>query len=131
MTRRRAIIVFFALAAILWPLAALAQGAPGGETTPADNLSDFAMWGIFLGFAGTYVAALINRSHWPDYLRFGTFFVWSIVAAAGDAYFKRELDWHNFTHAFLLVLVAGIGFYNFNKGSIKAVEAATTSTKLA
>lgn len=102
------------------------QDSGEGQSTPLDALSDYALYAALLGFVGTYVAAFINRQHWPDYLRFGTFFVYSVVAAAGDAYVARELDWSNWVRAFLVVMVSGIGFYHLNKGAIKAFEAATS-----
>lgn len=118
--------VVFAVAAAIWPAFVAAQDTGEGESTSIDAMSDYALYAILLGFAGTYVGAFINKTHWPGYVRFATFFVWSVLAAAGDAYFKRELDWSNWVRAFLVVLVAGIGFYNLNKGSIKAFEAATS-----
>lgn len=119
-------LLFLVLVLSLAPMTVLAQAVDNGATTPVDAMSDYALYAVFLGFIGTYVAAAINRLHWPDYVRFGTFFAWSVLAAAGDAFFKRELDWHNWSHAFLFVLVAGIGFYNLNKGAVKAFEAATS-----
>lgn len=123
---RRLWIVLAALAALLWPLAALAQGAPGGETTPPDQMSNFALWSAIGGAALTYVAAFINRVHWPDYVRFGTFFAFSLVYAAGVAYFTRTLDFHDWARSVLIVVASGIAFYQLNKGSIKAFEAATS-----
>lgn len=103
-----------------------ALAATGEATTSPAQMSNYALYGILLGFIGTYVTAFINRCHWPNYLRFGTYFVWSVIASAGDASVTRDLDWHNWSRAFLVVLVAGIAFYNLNKGAIKDFEAATS-----
>lgn len=119
---RSAIIIGFMLA--LMPIAASAEVL--GETTSPSEMSDFALWAIIGGAALTYVAALVNRVHWPDYIRFATFFVFSMVYAAIDAYFTRSLDFDNWTRSLLIVVGAGITFYNLNKGSVKAFEVATT-----
>lgn len=124
MNRRRRTSVLIAVLAALWPLWALA--ATGQATTPPDQMSNFALWGIIGGAALTYVSAFINREHWPDYLRFGTFFVFSLIYAGFDAYFARTLDFHNWSRAALVVIASGIGFYNLNRGAIKAFELATS-----
>jgi hypothetical protein len=116
-------LVFIFAVLSLAPLTVLAAG---DATTSPSQMSDYALYGILLGFVGTYVAAFINREHWANYWRFGTFFVWSVLAAAGDAYFSRSLDWHNWIRALLVVLVSGIAFYQANKGAVKAFESATS-----
>jgi hypothetical protein len=123
------VALFLLLPAVLValaPVAALAQQVAGDTTTSPSQMSDYALYGILLGFVGTYVAAFINRIHWHDTYRFLTFFVWSVLASAGDAAFARSLDWHNWSRAFLVVLVSGIAFYQANKGAIKAFEASTS-----
>lgn len=113
--------VFFAL-----PMVAIAQDAGDRGTTSPDAMSDFALFAIIGGAALTYVSALVNRVHWPDYLRFATFFVFSIIYAAIEAHVTRTLDFENWSRSLLVVVASGIIFYNLNKGSIKAFEAATS-----
>lgn len=116
-----ALVSFIAL-----PTVSLAQDTGDGSTTPIDSLSNFALFSILSGFVGTYVCAFLNRVTWPDYVRFGTFFVWSVVVAAINAYLTRTLNFDDWVRSFLLVIVSGIAFYNLNKGSIKAFEQATS-----
>ena len=102
--------------------AGMAQAQDQGGTTSPSSMSDFALWSIISGAALTYVAAFINNVTWPGYARFGTFFGFSLVVAALNAHFTRELDFHNWTRSLLLVVAAGIIFYNLNKGAIKTFE---------
>lgn len=123
--KRRTFIVAASLAA-LWPAWVLAQGAPGGETTPLRDMSNFALWSAIAGFVGVWVAAFVNRVHWPDYLRFGTFFVWSVIASGVNAYFNGDLDGHDWVRSFLLVLASGMTTYALTRGAVKDFEAATS-----
>lgn len=123
---RRAFAVIAVLVALGWPVWAFAAGIGDGATTPPSAMSDYTLYALIAGAALTYVAAAINRSHWPDHLRFATFFAFSLVAAGLDAYFTRSLDWHNWVRALLLVVGSGITFYNLNRGAIKSFEAATS-----
>lgn len=119
-------VIAAALLAALMPMLAFAQDVGEGESTPLDALSTFALWSIAAGFIGTFVVAVINRSHWPSMAKFGVFFVWCCLAAAVTAYFKRELDVANWSRALLLVFVAGQALYMAGKPAIKEIEVATT-----
>lgn len=113
-----------ALLLLLTTARALAQDA-GGQTTPIDSLSDFALWGIVGGVISSVATAVINRSHWPSALKLTVFFLVCCVTAAGDAYFKRELDVANWSRALLLVTASGWTTYLAAKPAIKEVEAKT------
>lgn len=122
----RKVAIIWAVILALMPITIAAQTSGDTGTTSPDAMSDYALWAAIGVFAMPYLAALVNRIHWPDYIRFGTFFVCSVVYAAADAYFTRTLDWHNWSRAALIVVFGGIAFYNLNKGSIKEFEAATS-----
>lgn len=123
---KRSIVVPMAVFVALLPFVAFAQARGDSGTTSPDAMSDFALWAAIGVFITPYAAALVNRIHWPDYIRFGTFFVFAVIYAAGDAYFTRTLDWHNWSRAALIVVFGGVVFYNANKGSIVAFEKATS-----
>jgi hypothetical protein len=108
------------------PFLTMAQDTGDGTTTPLDSLSTFALWAIVAGFVGTFIVAVINRAHWPSSAKFGVFFVWCCVAAAADAYFKRELDLSDWSRALLLVFAAGQATYIAGKPAIKEIEVKTT-----
>lgn len=124
MNKRIAALV--ALFAALMPFLAMAQDTGDGTTTPLDSLSTFALWGIAAGIIGTFVVAVLNQAHWPSTLKLAVFFAWSCVAAAVDAYFKRELDLADWSRALLLVFVSGQAMYIAAKPAIKEVETTTT-----
>lgn len=121
---RRTLFLLAALAALM-PIAAMAQGATGGENTPVDRLSDFALWGIIGGFVTSIATAAINRQRWKSVTKLGVFLALCCVTAGLDAYFKRELDFHHWSRALLIVLASGITTYAAAKPAIKQIEAET------
>lgn len=125
---KRIILPFVALVAIL-PLSALAQGAPGGETTPLDGLSTFALWSIIGGAVTSGVTALINQYHWKSVTKLAVFLTLCCVTAGINAYFNRTLDAHDWARSLMLVVASGWTTYIATKGAIKQVEVATTFTK--
>jgi peptidoglycan/LPS O-acetylase OafA/YrhL len=120
------IIALAAFICALVPIVAMAQDTGDGTTTPLDSLSTFALWAIVAGFVGSFIVAVINRAHWSSAVKFGVFFVWCCVAAAADAYFKRELDLSDWSRALLLIFVAGQATYIAGKPAIKEIEVRTT-----
>lgn len=126
---RRMVVVFAALAALLWPMIAFAQNVGDGTTTPLDSLSDYAMWAILGGAITSGAAALLNQYHWKSITKLAIFLVVCMVTAGLDAYFKRELDFENWSRALLVVAFSGWGVYLAAKPALKQLEAATTVTK--
>lgn len=125
----RRIFVALAAVALAWwlvPLTALAQSGPDTSSTALRELSDFALWSLLLGPITSLVAATLNRTTWRSDVRFAVFFVFSLVAAAGNAYFNADLDAHDFLRSALLTVASGITFYTLSKGAIKTWEARTT-----
>jgi hypothetical protein len=122
----RKVAIIWAIILALSPITIAAQDVGDRGTTSPDAMSDFALFAAIGVFVIPYVAAAINRLHWPDYVRFGTFFIFAVIYAAGDAYFTRTFDWHNWSRAALIVVFGGILFYNANKGAIRAFEYDTT-----
>lgn len=124
---RKIVALWMVLVALL-PWVAFAQDTGEGTTTPLDALSTFALWGIAAGILGTFVVAVLNQAHWPSTLKLGVFFAWCCLAAAVDAYFKRELDLANWSRALLIVFVSGQAMYIAAKPAIKEVELKTSVT---
>jgi peptidoglycan/LPS O-acetylase OafA/YrhL len=123
---RRMIMLVMALALALLPRLAMAQAvSDDGATTPVDAISDFTMWGILLGAASSVLAGVINRSVWPSTVKFAVFFVWCVIGAAGDAFFLRELDWHHWSRALLVVVSSGVATYVTQKRVIQEIETNT------
>lgn len=105
------------------PILALIQAA--GDTTPVDQLSDFALWGIVGGALSSVATAVINRSAWPSTVKLAVFFLVCTVVSAGDAYFLRSLDFHHWSRALLIVVASGWASYQAAKPAIKQIEART------
>lgn len=117
---RRLFVLLVAAAAALWPLAAWAQ-----ETTPVDQMSDFALWGIVGGAFSSVAVAVINRARWRSETKLAVFFLVCCVVAAGNAYVQRQLDWHYWSRALLLVIASGWITYMAARPAIKGIEART------
>jgi hypothetical protein len=118
--------ILAAVAAALWPMLALAQDVGDGTTTPLDSLSDFTMWAVLGGAITSGAAALLNQSHWKSLTKLAVFLVICMVTAGLDAYFKRELDFENWSRALLVVAFSGWGVYLAARPALKQLEAATT-----
>lgn len=110
----------------LGPSVVFAQGAPGGEATPIDHVSDFAMWAIIGGFVTSVVTGVINRSHWASDVKLGVFLALCVVTSGLDAWFKRELDFHNVSRALLVVVASGVTTYLATKPAIQKLETRTS-----
>lgn len=128
-TRRLSAFALLVAVVALWPMMVLAQGAPGGEATPLDQLSTFALWSIVGGAITSGVTALINQAHWKSVTKLGVFLGLCCVTAAIDAHFNRTLNLSDWSRSLLLVVASGWGTYLATKGAIKQVEAATTVTR--
>lgn len=124
---KRSIVALWAVIFALMPFVALAQDS-GGTTTPLDSLSDYALYAAIAGFVGVWVVAGLNQAHWSSVLKFGVFFAWCLIAAAGDSYFTRTLDWSNWSRALLVVFFTGQATYLAGKPAIKQFEAATSGS---
>lgn len=119
------VVAAILIGALLMTGTALAQGEEGSGAPAIDQLSDFVKWSIAAGFIGTFIIGAINRAHWSSEVKFLSFFLWCCLAAAVTAYFKRELDFQNWTSSLLAVFVAGQATYLAGKSAVKGVEART------
>lgn len=108
---------------------ALAQTVTPDNATPAAPvLTDKDMWAIVVGYGVVWIAALINKSHWPSDIRYAVFFGVSVVAALGNCVFNGTIgSGTGVVRSLLVVLVSAIGFYMAQKGAVQAFEARTTS----
>lgn len=115
------VFVFVVLGLAMTTGVALAQDA----TPVRPMLSDMTMWGIIVGFATSVVTAILNRAHWPSWVKLFGFFVMSLVTSAGNAYFNGDLNSDSWVRSFLVIFSAGIGFYLATKPAMKEIEAKT------
>jgi hypothetical protein len=97
-----------------------------GQTTPLDQMSDYALWALVAAFVDVFVVAFINQQHWQSTTKFAVFFLWCVLTAAVDAYCQRSLDWHNWSRALLFVFALGQILYIAGKNAIKEFKAQTT-----
>jgi drug/metabolite transporter (DMT)-like permease len=119
------LFLFAVLVAAGWPVLVFAQDTGDGQTTPIDSLSSFALWAIVGGALTSVVTAVINRSHWRSDFKLVVFFALCCLTAAGDAYFKRELSWADWSRALVLVVASGWTTYLAARPAIKQIEVAT------
>lgn len=92
-------------------------------------LSNLTLWAGVVAFFIPLLLAFLNQSHWSKLIKGLTFFVASMIAAAGTAYFQGDLTGKRFIDAALIILAGGIVFYQgFWKSSTIAplVERLTT-----
>ena len=128
---RWTVTIIIGLSLALLPMVAMAQdGSGGGNTNPLDNLSDFALWAILGGAISSLATSVLNQAHWKSVTKFIMYFIVCTVVAAGDAYFKRELDFHNWSRALIFVLASGWVTFLAGKPAIKEIEVNTTLSTL-
>lgn len=91
-------------------------------------MSNFTQWALIVAFFVPIAVAAINREKWSARVKAVVFFVVSLVAAAGTAYFQGDLTGKRFLDAALLIVAAAAAFYKgLHKpvGTTDAVEKAT------
>ncbi len=123
---RRMYVAIAAVGLAWWPMMALAQESVTDRSTPLDDISDFTLWAVLGGALTSGVAAILNQQHWKSLTKLAIFLVCCMVTAGLDAYFKRELDFENWSRALLVVAFSGWGVFLAARPAIKQIEAATT-----
>ncbi len=74
-------------------------------------MTNFQQWALIVAFFVPIVVAAINREPWPAPLKAFVFFVVSLIAAAGTAYFQGDLTGKRWLDASLLIVAAAAAFY--------------------
>lgn len=124
---RLEVAVFAVIAALMMVAPVLAQ--EGDAPSPAlKDLSDFALWSLLLGPITSVVTAIINQRHWQSSTKLASFVLFSLIAAAGNALFNGDLDFHDTARAFLVIGAGGLAFYEAAKAGIKTIEAKTSAS---
>lgn len=74
-------------------------------------MSNLAYWSMIVAFFIPIVVSVVTQSNWASKAKAIVFFVVSVVAAAGTAYFQGDLTGRNFVESALLILAAATSFY--------------------
>ena len=124
---RRIWIVCAVLVALGWPVAALAADpTPLSTTTPWDSISDFVAWAIGSGVLASIATAVFVKWHARPIFKVVAYLAICCVAAAINAYTKRELDLHDWSRALILTVMSGWGFYRLSKTAMDELSLITT-----
>jgi hypothetical protein len=94
--------------------------------------TDAQMWSLIVAFFMPPVLAIIQQPTWSNPLRAVITFLASAVAAAGTAYFAASLDFSNWVHSGLIILVGTIAMYHGSwkpVGIAPAIELGTSGGK--
>jgi uncharacterized membrane protein len=75
-------------------------------------VSNLAQWSAIVAFFVPVVVALINQPKWPAQVKAGLFFVVSLVAAGGTAYFQGDLTGKRFLDSALIIVAAAAAYYH-------------------
>lgn len=89
-------------------------------------MTDLDMWSLLVGLALPALIAVVNRSHWPSWVRALVAVATSVVAGGGTAYLTGQLTAVTWVHAALVVAVAAVGSYRLwwhPSGIAPAIEA--------
>lgn len=75
-------------------------------------MSNLTLWASIVAFFVPVVLSLLNQSKWSPQFKAVVFFVVSLVAAAGTAYFQGDLTGKRWVEAALIIIAAGAAFYH-------------------
>jgi uncharacterized protein YfiM (DUF2279 family) len=95
-------------------------------------MSNLAQWSLVVAFFVPLAVSVLNQAHWPAQLKAAVFFVVSLLAAAGTAYFQGDLTGKRFVDSALLIVAAAAAFYRGwwkPVGVADPLESKTTVTK--
>lgn len=92
-------------------------------------MTNLEMWSLIVGFALPLILAVIQRPHWPSWVRAVVAFAAFVVVGLGTAYFNGDLNGKSIVSAVLFVLVTAITSYKGlwqPTGIAPKIESATT-----
>lgn len=75
-------------------------------------MSNLTQWAAIVAFFVPLVVAFLNQTSWSAQMKAIVFFVVSIVAAGGTAYFQGDLTGKRWLDAALVIVAAGAAFYH-------------------
>lgn len=75
-------------------------------------MSNLTQWSAIVAFFVPLVVALLNQEKWSPQIKAAVFFVVSIVAAGGTAYFQGDLTGKRWLDSALIVVAAGAAYYH-------------------
>lgn len=75
-------------------------------------MSQLVQWSAIVAFVIPLVLSVLNQSKWSSTMKAVVFFLVSIVAAAGTAYFQGDLTGKRWLDAALVIVPAAAAFYH-------------------
>lgn len=73
---------------------------------------NLAQWSAIVAFFVPPIVAVVNRQSWPSHVKALVFFIVSLVAAGGTAWFQGDLTAKRWLDASLIVVAAATAFYH-------------------
>lgn len=75
-------------------------------------MSNLAQWATIVAFFVPIVVAFLNQKRWTAQTKAVVFFVVSLIAAGGTAFFQGDLTGRRWLDAALIIVAAGAAFYH-------------------
>jgi hypothetical protein len=75
-------------------------------------MSNLALWSGIVAFVIPVVLSLLIQSKWSAHVKAAVFFVVSLIAAAGTAYWQGDLTGKRWLESALIIVSAGAAFYH-------------------
>ncbi len=94
-------------------------------------MSNLTQWSAIVAFVVPLVLSVLNQTKWRAEFKAAVFFVVSVLAAGGTAYFQGELTGKRWLDSALVIVPAAAAFYHgFWKpvGVAPAIEQKTNAT---
>lgn len=73
---------------------------------------NLAQWSAIVAFFVPLVVAVLTKQSWPSHVKALMFFIVSLVAAGGTAWFQGDLTGKRFVDAALVVVAAAAAYYH-------------------
>lgn len=75
-------------------------------------MSNLQLWSLIVAFFVPPVVAVINRAAWPKHVKAIVFFLVSVLAAGGTAFFQGDLTGKRWLEAALVIVAAAAAYYH-------------------
>lgn len=75
-------------------------------------MSNLVQWSAIVAFFVPLVVAFLNQQKWSPQMKAIVFFVVSVVAAGGTAYFQGDLTGRRWLDSALVIVPAAAAFYH-------------------